>query len=176
MKRTLTVLFRRDPTRDRQKEQIRFRGYRPHWPDGRPVDVGLDAFCQHGQRLLGLNRVLAQSSECLIHLINFPVVDVDENIRRLPGHRVRRFFIERHGDNGRIHFMDGTPTEIVFNLDKDEEEVLHWIGLPHLDDGERQWFDLAACPVEKPAGLRKEDKLPRVNGHHEPKLASGAVW
>jgi len=124
MQRTLTVLFRRDPTRDRRKEQIHYRGYSPHWPDGRPVDVGLDAFCQHGQRLLGLNRLLANNPECLIQLINFPVADSDENIRRLPGHRVRRFFIERQGESGRLHFMDGTPTDIVFTLGKDEEEVL----------------------------------------------------
>jgi hypothetical protein len=175
MQRTLTVLFRRDPSRDRSKEQVHYRGYRPHWPDGRPVDVGLDAFCQHGQRLLGLNRLLARSHECLIRLINFPVADSEENIRRLPGHRVRRFFIERHGESGRIHFMDGTPTDIVFDMGKDETEVLHWIGLPHLDDGERQWFDLAACPVEKPPVTRKDEKFHRVHGH-EPKLVERAIW
>ena len=54
MPRTLTVLFRRDPSRDRQCEAIRFEGYQVCWPDGRPVAVGLDAFCTHGQRLLGL--------------------------------------------------------------------------------------------------------------------------
>jgi hypothetical protein len=25
---------------------------------------------------------------------------------------------------------------------------LHWIGLPYLRDGEQQWFDLAARPVD----------------------------
>jgi hypothetical protein len=71
----------------------------------------------------------------------------------LPGSRVRRFFVERQGRQGRVHFMDGTPTAIVMDLDQDEELVLQWIGLAGLPDGERQWFDLAARAAESsPAG------------------------
>src|SRR5262245_59795900 len=54
MSRSLNVLFRRDPSRDRQDNQIHFEGYQFFWPDGRPLAVGLDAFCKHGQQLLGL--------------------------------------------------------------------------------------------------------------------------
>ena len=54
MSRTLRILFRRDPSKDRQRGNIVFEGYEVLWPDGRPVAVGLDAFCKHGQRLLGL--------------------------------------------------------------------------------------------------------------------------
>lgn len=77
----------------------------------------------------------------------------------LPGHRVRRFYIERQGQTGRVHFMDGTPTDVVFHLGKDEPEVLNWLGFSHLRDGERQWFDLAACPVEKPVVPGRKDHL-----------------
>jgi hypothetical protein len=71
----------------------------------------------------------------------------------LPGARVRRFFVERQGRQGRVHFMDGTATAIVMDLDQDEESVLHWIGLAGLPDGARQWFDLAARAAESsPAG------------------------
>ena len=59
MSRTLRILFRRDPAKDRHRENIFFEGYQVLWPDGRPVAVGLDAFCKHGQRLLGLGRHLA---------------------------------------------------------------------------------------------------------------------
>ena len=52
---------------------------------------------------------------------------------RLPGHRARRFYIERTGETGRLHFMDGTPTTIVLEIGRDESAVLHWIGLPQLD-------------------------------------------
>jgi hypothetical protein len=31
---------------------------------------------------------------------------------------------------------------------RDEPRVLHWIGLSGLADGDRQWFDLAATPIE----------------------------
>ena len=40
MSRALTVLFRRDPSRDRQCENIAFEGHNVLWPDGRPVAVG----------------------------------------------------------------------------------------------------------------------------------------
>ena len=43
--------------------------------------------------------------------------------------------------------MDGTPTAAVFDLEHDEPQVLYWIGLPALGDGERQWLDLAARAV-----------------------------
>ena len=65
-----------------------------------------------------------------------------------PGCRVRRFYLERSGPQGRLHFMDGTPTAVVFDLTQDEPRVLHWIGLPLLREGGRQWFDLAARAVD----------------------------
>lgn len=144
MPRTLTVLFRRDPSRDRQCEQVRFEGYQVCWPDGRPVAVGLDAFCTHGQRLLGLGRHLKGCSERQIELLCFPLRDREADLTKLPGARVRRFLLRRTGRQGRIHFLDGTPTAAVFDLGADEQRVLHWIGLPAIKDGEGQWIDLAA--------------------------------
>jgi hypothetical protein len=149
MSRTLTVLFRRDPSRDRQQGKIYFEGYQVCWPDGRPVHTGLDAFCKHGQRLLGLGRHLAGCRERLIELICFPLSGRDDDLVRIPGHRVRRFFLERQGRRGRIHFLDGTPTETVFDLSRDECRVLEWIGLPAMRDGEQRWMDLAARAVEQ---------------------------
>jgi len=148
MSRTLTLLFQRDPSRDRETELAQFEGWRILWPDGRPVAVGLDAFCKHGQRLLGLGKQLAGCQEKLIKMICFPLQSREDDLNRIPGHRVRRFYIERHGMAGRIHFMDGTPTTISFEVDRDEPQVLHWLGLPSLKDGERQWFDLAATDLQ----------------------------
>lgn len=148
MSRTLRVLCRRDSARDRVEDNIQYEGYLLFWPDGRPVAVGLTAFCKHGQRLLGLGRHLAGLRERLLDLIVFPLPDGEASLTRLPGHRVRRFSIQREGRQGRLYFLDGTPTTVVFDLDHDEAPVLHWIGLPALRDGERQWFDLAARPVE----------------------------
>ncbi len=160
MPRTLTVLFRRDPSRDRQCEQIRFEGYQVLWPDGRPVAVGLDAFCTHGQRLLGLGRHLRGCTERQIELLCFPLPDREADLTKLPGARVRRFLLRRTGRQGRIHFLDGTPTATVFDLGSDEARVLHWIGLPYVKDGDGQWIDLAARPAELPQAAA----VPTVEG------------
>jgi hypothetical protein len=150
MSRTLRVLLRRDLSRDHVQEGIPYEGYQFLWPDGRPLTVGLTAFCKHGQRLLGLGRHMAGARERLVDLIIFPLADGEAPLTRLPGHRVRRLSLRREGRQGRLYFFDGTPTTVVFDLDRDEARVLHWIGLPSLRDGERQWFDLAARPLEQP--------------------------
>jgi hypothetical protein len=148
MSRTLQVLFRRDPSKDRQDDRISYEGYEFLWPDGRPVAVGLDAFCKHGQRLFGLGKHLAGANEKMIEMICVPLQSREDDMTRLAGHRVRRFYIERHGTQGRLHFMDGTPTAIVLEVGRDEYPVLNWIGLIGLRDGDQQWFDLAARPLE----------------------------
>ena len=149
--RTLTMLFRRAPSRDRQRDHICYEGYEILWPDGSPVNVALDAFCQHGQRLLGLGGHLAGRPQQLLDLLCFPLQSPDDRLTRVPGHRVRRFFLEREHTTGRLHFLDGTATDTVFKIDRDEPRVLQWIGLPSLPDGGRQWLDLAVRAAEVPA-------------------------
>jgi hypothetical protein len=148
MPRILTLLFRRDPSKDRLRGQIQIEGYSIHWPDGRPVGIGVDGFCRHGQRLLGLGRYLAGCTERLIEMIIFPLQGLEDDLTRIPGHRIRRFYLKRQGRCGRIHFLDGTPTETVVEIGVDEPRVVHWIGLSELSDGGHEWFDLAARPVE----------------------------
>jgi hypothetical protein len=148
MPRTLTILFRRDPRRDYRQGAVSYEGYQMLWPGGRPVAVGIESFCQHGQRLLGLGRRLAGLPERLIELQCYPLGGSEEPLTRLAGSRVRRLFLERSGSRGRLHFLDGTPTALVFDLARDEPCVLDWIGLAALGDGQRQWLDLAARTVE----------------------------
>jgi hypothetical protein len=164
MARTLRILFRRDPSKDRSDNDIHYEGYRILWPNGRPAAVGLDAFCKHGQRLFALGRHLAGCRERLMDLMCFPLTGREDDLTRLPGFRVRRFFLERKGRQGRVHFLDGTPTAIVLELGRDEPRVLHWIGLTGLRDGEQQWFDLAAKPVE-PAPCGAGPLPVRFNSH-----------
>lgn len=163
MPRTLTVLFRRDPSRDRQDSDVRFEGYEFLWPEGRPLAVGFDALCKHGQRLFGLGRHLAGCEERLVNVMCFPLRSREENMTRLPGARVRRFYLERQGRQGRLHFFDGTPTTILFDLDQDEDRVLYWIGLPWLRDGQRQWLDLAACPADAAPPTPPQARIPIAN-------------
>jgi hypothetical protein len=148
MYRSLTLWFQRDLSRDREHGHVRFSGYQMFWPDGRAVAIGLDAFCSHGQRLLGLDRLLAQSSARLIEILCFPVPVEDQPMTRLRGHRVRRFFLQRQGACGRVHFLGGIATDVSFVLGRDEPHVLEWIGLTGLPDGARAWFDLAARPAD----------------------------
>jgi hypothetical protein len=148
MAHTLTLLFQRDPSRDRLENSIPFEGYQILWPDGRPAAIGLDAFCKHGQRLLGLGKHLAGRQERLLDLLSFHLADREDDLTRLPGHRVRRFCLRRSGSQGRIHFLDGTPTAIVFDMEQDEHKVLNWLGLNRLDDGEELWIDIAARPSD----------------------------
>jgi hypothetical protein len=148
MANTLTLLFRRNPSRDRLENNIPFEGYEIAWPDGRPVTVGLDAFCKHGQRLFGLGKHLEGRRERLLDLLSFHLTDREDDLTRLRGFRVRRFCLRRSGSQGRIHFLDGTPTAIVFDLVNDEAKVLNWLGLTKINDGEELWFDIAARPSE----------------------------
>jgi hypothetical protein len=112
--------------------------------------VGLDALCHQGQRLLGLGRYLAGRQELLVEALFFPLLGPEDEFQRLPGHRVRRFFLQRQDQTGRIHFLDGTPTEAVVEADHDDQRVLEWLGWASLPPGERQWFDLAARPADSP--------------------------
>jgi hypothetical protein len=149
MPRSVVVLFRRAPSADRQVDDLAMEGYELFWPDGSPVTAGLNAFCLHGQRLLGLGKHLRGCSEKLVHLVCHPKTHREAEIERVPGYRVRRLILERRGAVGRIHFMDGTPTNATFELGKDEEKVVTWIGLDKLADGERQWIDVAAAPLSR---------------------------
>jgi hypothetical protein len=149
MERTLRILLQRDPSRDRQEQQASLEGYNVLWPDGRAMSVGFDAFCKQGQRLLGLGRWLPQCGRQLVDMICIPVANREERMTRLPGHRVRRFCLRRHGNRGQLHFLDGTPTAIILDLDCDEPRLLDWFGLPSLADGESSWLDLAARIVEE---------------------------
>lgn len=145
----LTLLFRRDPSRDRTCGGVPIEGYQVLWPDGEPVALGVDAFCRHGQRLLGLGRHLDGHPERLVDLLCFRLAGRDDDLTRLPGHRVRRFFLQRQGAIGRLHFFDGTPTQAVFEDGRDDPRVLEWLGLPDLSSGQCQWFDLAARAVDE---------------------------
>jgi hypothetical protein len=166
MERTLRILLQRDPSGDRQEMQASLEGYNVLWPDGRAMSVGFDAFCKQGQRLLGLGQRLPDCGRQLVDLISISVAHREARMTRRPGHRVRRFCLRRSGRQGRLHFLDGTPTAIVLNLDCDEPRLLEWFGLPDLNDGESLWFDLAACTVEpRPESLNPMSELTILDGH-----------
>lgn len=150
MSRSLTVLLRRDYSRDREEQRIKYEGYQILWPDGRPVATGLNSFCRHGQRLLGPKHAENGTADKFLEFVCYPLQSLEDPLTRIAGHRIRRFFLERSGPVGRLHFMDGTPTEATFEIGRDELSVLEWIGLTTLSDGGRQWLDMGVRPVEPP--------------------------
>ncbi|MER3415851.1 MAG: hypothetical protein C4297_06520 [Gemmataceae bacterium] len=143
--RYLTVRFERDPAQDGEKDKIRYEGYRIFWPNGEPVGVSLKRFCQQGCRLIGLGKRMQGRLHLLVELGIHPVSGLEAPLTRLgPGVRTRRLFLERRRSQGRIHFFNGTATDIIFDLRHDDPRVLYWLGLPSLSDGNRMWFDLSA--------------------------------
>lgn len=158
MCRSLILLFRRDCSRDHVNGNVPYEGYQILWPSGEPVSVGLSAFCKHGQRLFGLGRHLEGSSERLVELLCFPLASREADLTRIAGHRVRRFRLKRAGHEGRIYFLDDTPTTVVFDADRDDTRIVDWIGLGTMQPGEERWLDLAARTLSSSASSRTEAK------------------
>jgi len=156
MPRTITLLFRRDPSKDRIDEKVAFEGYDILWPDGEPAKLAVDALCKHGQRLFGLGKYLKDCNEKLIDMKFYPLNAREDSLTRIPGHRVRRFYLHKQGNSGRVHFLDGTPTSIICEIGRDEPEVIEWLGLEAMEENGIQWFDLAASPSE--SDFRADDE------------------
>jgi hypothetical protein len=146
--RYILALFRRNPVSDGQKERINYEGYRIHWENGDPASLGLERFCQLGCRLLGLGRKMRDKNEQLVELGVHPVDSLESPITPVEkGTRCRRFYLERQSALGRLYFFNGSETEIVFDLERDDPRVLEWLGLPDVADGSRLWLDLSAQTV-----------------------------
>jgi len=139
----LVVLFRRRLGTEHVRDGIIFAEYDITWPDRRPVQTGLSCFCNSGARLL-LGRHF-DGRAALVRLTIYPVARLESALTR-PGRgiRCRRFYALRHGDCIRLHFFDGTATEVVFNAERDEPPVLRWLQTERMRPGDPFWFDLTS--------------------------------
>lgn len=154
--RTITVQFKRNENFDTQKENIEYSGFDFFWQDGTPIKTGLDKFCQKGIKLFLGKNGLNQPNQ-LLEITVLPINSKDDPLPKT-NCRSRRFYIKRENKKGIIHFMNNTPTDIIFNEEIDEPEVLNWIGLtPELKDV--AWFDVVVKPVDKnvPKQLCQQD-------------------
>ena len=141
--RELFVVLKRRRERDAATEQAVYAGYDIYYPDGRPVAVGIQRFCQQGTRLL-LGR--ARDPElAVVKLSLYPVAGLEAPLTR-PGRgvRSRRFYALRLCDAIRLYFFTGTPTEIIFDHQQDDPEVLRWLHAERIRPGQPFWFDLAS--------------------------------
>ncbi len=73
-----------------------------------------------------------------------PLSDREDRLPRIPGCRLRVLYFERTGSQLKVFLSDDTPTEIVFDLERDEEPILDWLGGRGVADGDRQWFGFYA--------------------------------
>ena len=55
----------------------------------------------------------------------------------------RRIYFERQGAAAALHLSNGFCTDVVFHQD-DDPQIVNWVGLDQLSDGQQQWFDLLA--------------------------------
>lgn len=146
----IRILLERRRERDQSNGLAVFTGFDICYPDGQPISVGLRRFCLVGTRLLlGKARV----DRALVRLTLYPVASLEATMTR-PGRgvRCRRFYTLRNGNEIRLHFLDGTPTEVVFNDRLDDPVVLHWLRSGHIRPDTPFWFDLASqlegdCPL-----------------------------
>jgi hypothetical protein len=145
MHKTITVQFKRNENYDAQKENIEYSGFDFLWQNGTPIKTGLDKFCQRGIKLFLGKNGLNQPNQ----LLELTVISINSENDPLPktNCRSRRFYIKRENEKGIIHFMNGTPTDVIFNEEIDEPEVLNWIGLtPKLKN--IAWFDMVVKTVD----------------------------
>lgn len=155
--RFLVALFRRDPSKDAFTEKRVFEGYQICWPDGEPAGISLERFCQLGCRLLGLGKRMQGKAEQLVEMGVYPLADGLESplTPTPPGVRCRRFYLLREKHLARVHFFNGSPTEVCFDTVHDDPCVLEWIGALDLPEGEQRWFDFTARTVEEQVEVQR---------------------
>jgi hypothetical protein len=148
--RSIVIRLTRNRSVDHTSGAVSYTGFHFYWPDGRPIQTGLDKFCQRGVRLLFGRRGLERESQ-LVELMVISISGRDAPLPKTPpGTRSRRFFLLRQESRGILHFLNGTATDVIFDEWVDEPEVLDWIGLTdRLPEGVQGWLDMVALPVEE---------------------------
>ena len=136
--RKISVVLRRNETKDEQLSGIQYTGYDVFWPSGGRVQgLGFDRFCKIGMRYI-LGREKPEVAAVDAYFVS--LTGRDDPLPRIPGCRLRVLYLERSGPQLKVFLSDATPTEIIFDLERDEERVLDWIGGRQIAEGDRQWF------------------------------------
>jgi hypothetical protein len=147
-RREIFLVLQRNEAKDEQVGSIQYSGYDVHWPSGRRVrGLAFDRFCKIGVRyLLGRDK----PKRAAIRLFFVPLEGAGAPLPRVPGCRVRPLYLERAGADFKLFLSDGSPTDITFNLRRDEKGILDWIGAGGIADGGRQWFGMYAVRATAP--------------------------
>jgi hypothetical protein len=138
--RKATLLLRRNPSNDHQKEEISYKGYDICWSDGRPTSVSFAYFCSVGMRTI-FGKAGPWAKEHPVDFCFCPCDKDDASYTR--EHKCRRMYCLRYGDQATFYFHNGIITDMVF-FSSDDPRVLDWIGYGDLQEGVPQWFDFYA--------------------------------
>jgi hypothetical protein len=146
----LTLRLRHSPGAADARGGTTFAEFHISWPDGRPVQLGLSGFCTLGRRLLLGRR--HDGDIALVRLTLHPVAGREAALTHPgSGARCRRLYALRRDNTIRLHFLDGTPAEAVFQAGADEPQVLRWLQAERMRPGEPFWFDLVSQTLAESA-------------------------
>ena len=144
--RKMALVFRRNESKDERIGGIEYTGYDLYWPSGSKVQgLAFDRFCKIGVRYI-LGRDKPEVAAVDVYFV--PLAGRDDVLPRIPGARLRVLCLDRKDTQLQIFLSDDTPTDIVFDLERDEERMLAWLGARQVADGGRQWFGFYALRKE----------------------------
>ena len=109
------------------------------WLDGSPIPLSFNNLCVIGLKTLFRKRDIVDGP---IKIIMRDVIDLDEPVTRINNIRGRRFFMTTEDHKTYFWLCNGVKTDLLFNLEKEEQEILNWLLPPK--EGDTKWFDLIA--------------------------------
>jgi hypothetical protein len=109
------------------------------WPDGNPIPLSFNNLCIIGLKTLFKKREIVDGP---IKIIMRDVLNIDEPVTKINNIRGRRFFMTTEDHKTYFWLCNGIKTDLMFNLEKEEQEILDWLLPPK--EGDTKWFDLIA--------------------------------
>jgi hypothetical protein len=109
------------------------------WLDGSPIPLSFNNLCVIGLKTLFKKREIVDGP---IEIIMRDIANIDEPVTKINNIRGRRFFMTTEDNKAYFWLCNGIKTDLFFNLEKEEQEILNWLLPPR--EGETKWFDLIA--------------------------------
>lgn len=109
------------------------------WPDGSPIPLSFNNLCIIGLKTLFRKREIVDGP---IEIIMRDIENIDEPVTKIKNIRGRRFFMTTEDGKAYFWLCNGFKTDLYFNLEKEEQEILNWLLPPK--EGDKKWFDLIA--------------------------------
>jgi len=109
------------------------------WLDGSQIPLSFNNLCIIGLKTLFKKREIVDGP---IKIIICDVENIDQPVTKINNIRGRRFFMTTENNEAYFWLCNGIKTDLLFNLEKEEQEILDWLLPPQ--EGKTKWFDLIA--------------------------------